>query len=167
MPISLRRVKASDILKLQNANLHCLAENYPLWYWMLHYFSCPQVSHISINKNGKCLGYVLGKMDTDARSEPPHGQITSVATFSQFRKLGIATKLMKYTHKSLRDNFNAEYVNLHMRETNRAAAALYRGTLGYQFVKCEKSYYSDGENAYSLRYFYPGVISTVKKKEKK
>lgn len=32
------------------------------------------------------------------------------------------------------ENFNAEYVSLHVRETNHAAIHLYRKTLEYQYV---------------------------------
>ena len=158
MPISLRRVKIGDFLQLQNANLHCLAENYHLWFWLYHYLYSPQGAHVAVDRGGKVLGYVLGKLDEEGpNSKPPvpiHGAITSVAVFTRFRKLGLATKLLTYTHKTLKECYNAEYVNLHVRETNRAGHMLYQKTLGYQFIKCEEGYYADGENAWSLRYKY-------------
>lgn len=164
MPISLRRVKVQDIMQLQNANLHCLAENYQMWYWMYHYLLAPQGSHVAVNRKGKVLGYVLAKMDEEGRNSkppvPPHGAVTSVAVFSRYRKLGLATKLLSYTHGSLRECFKAEYVNLHVRETNRAGHCLYMKTLGYKFVKCEEGYYADGENAWALRYTYPDLVKS-------
>ncbi|KAK8893548.1 N-terminal peptidyl-glutamic acid acetylation [Tritrichomonas musculus] len=157
MPISLRRVKIGDFIQLQNANLHCLAENYHMWFWLYHYLLTPQGAHVAVNSHGKILGYVLGKVDDDKKNKQagPHGSITSVAVYSGYRKLGIATKLLSYTHKTLRECYNAQYVNLHVRETNRAGQILYKKTLGYKFVKVEEGYYADGENAHSLRYTYP------------
>ena len=159
MPISLRRVKVTDMMQLQNANLHCLAENYQMWYWMYHYLSARQAPHVAVDARGKVLGYVLGKMDEERKEgkqqPPPHGAITSVAVFSPYRKLGLATKLLSATHVALRQVFKAEYVNLHVRETNRAGHFLYMGTLGYKKVNVEEQYYADGENAWALRYTYP------------
>lgn len=160
MPISLRRVKIGDFIQLQNANLHCLAENYHMWFWLYHYLLSPQGAHVAVNSNGKILGYVLGKADDDRgknKGSPIHGSITSVAVYSGYRKLGIATKLLTYTHKTLRECYNAEFVNLHVRETNRAGQNLYKKTLGYKYIKTEEGYYADGENAHSLRYTYPEV----------
>ena len=162
MPISLRRVKVTDLIQMQNANLHCLPENYLMWYWMYHYLVAPQGSHVAVDSKGKVLGYVLSKLDDDDRKkgDPLHGHVTSVAIYSRYRKLGLATKLLSYTHVSLRECFKAEYVNLHVRETNRAGHFLYMRTLGYKFVKCEERYYADGENAWALRYTYPDLVKS-------
>lgn len=51
----------------------------------------------------------------------------------------------------MRDTFNAHYVSLHVRETNRAAISLYRDTLGFQIHGTEPKYYADGENALAMR----------------
>lgn len=159
MPISLRRVKVTDMIPMQNANLHCLPENYQLWYWLYHYLLSPQGAHVAVDSRGKMLGYVLSKMDDENRNQkpppPPHGHITSVAVYSRYRKLGIATKLLSYTHKTLKDCFKAEYVTLNVRETNRAAHILYQNTLGYKFMNVDEGYYADGENGWTLRYTYP------------
>lgn len=51
----------------------------------------------------------------------------------------------------MRDTYNAQFVSLHVRETNRAAIGLYNGTLGFQIHGVEKKYYADGENALAMR----------------
>ena len=158
MPISLRRMKVTDLLEMQNANLHCLPENYHMWYWLYHFLLAPQAAHVAVDRKGKILGYVLGKTEDEnngKKKEKPSGHITSVATYSRFRKLGIATKLLTYTHKTLRECFHADHVDLNVRETNRAAHILYQRTLGYGFVKIEERYYADGENGWYLRYKFP------------
>ena len=167
MPISLRRVKISDIIQMQNANLHCLPENYQMWYWLYHFLISPQGAHVAVDGRGKVLGYVLSKLDDEGKNQksppPPHGHVTSVAVYSQYRKLGIATKLLSYTHHTLRECYNAQYVNLNVRETNRAAHILYQNTLHYKFLMVDEGYYADGENGWNLRYTYPEFENDQKK----
>jgi N-alpha-acetyltransferase 10/11 len=56
----------------------------------------------------------------------------------------------------MQDVFDAEYVSLHVRKSNRAAFHLYSVTLNYQVNDVEKGYYADGEDAYDMRcYFKP------------
>lgn len=48
----------------------------------------------------------------------------------------------------MRDIFQAHFVSLHVRKTNRAALALYSESLGFTVSGIEKGYYADGEDAY-------------------
>lgn len=47
--------------------------------------------------------------------------------------------------------FDAEYVSLHVRKSNRAAFHLYNETLRYEIHDIERGYYADGEDAYDMR----------------
>jgi len=49
------------------------------------------------------------------------------------------------------DVFEAEFVSLHVRKSNRAAFHLYKNTLQYEINDVEKGYYADGEDAYDMR----------------
>ena len=61
------------------------------------------------------------------------------------------------------ENYDAKYVSLHVRKSNRAALSLYRDTLKFTYplwpmskaydrlLEVEKKYYADGEDAYSMR----------------
>ena len=61
------------------------------------------------------------------------------------------------------ENFDAKYVSLHVRKSNRAALKLYRDTLQFSYqlrrrkrtdnrlLEVEKKYYADGEDAYSMK----------------
>ena len=67
----------------------------------------------------------------------------------------------------MRDVFEAQYVSLHVRKTNRAALALYKDTLGFEVEKIEAKYCAaasssrtmeltrrtdaDGEDAYAMK----------------
>jgi peptide alpha-N-acetyltransferase len=52
------------------------------------------------------------------------------------------------------DVFDAEYVSLHVRKSNRAAYHLYSVTLNYEVNDVEKGYYADGEDAYDMRCYF-------------
>jgi peptide alpha-N-acetyltransferase len=155
MPISVRRALFDDLLGLQNACLHCLAENYNMWYWVYHMLTSAPIIHVATNQSRKILGYVLAKIDEQGpHSKPPvplHGLITSVSVYGHCRKLGLAAKMLSHTHSMIWTCFGAEYVQLHVRETNRAGRHLYAETLGYQFIGWDKKYYTDGEDALRMK----------------
>merc|ERR1712228_320022 len=80
-----------------------------------------------------------------------HGHITSLAVLRTHRKLGLATKLMIASEKQMMDVYDADYVSLHVRETNHAAYHLYSVSLKFQRYDTEKGYYADGEDAHDMR----------------
>ena len=88
---------------------------------------------------GKIVGYVLSKMEEDERQ--PHGHITSLSVLRTHRRRGIATALMRRSQQEMLDVFNADYVSLHVRKSNRAAFHLYSVTLKYEVHDVEKGYY--------------------------
>lgn len=79
------------------------------------------------------------------------GHITSLSVLRTHRKRGIATALMRRSQREMADVFDAEYVSLHVRKSNRAAFHLYKNTLQYEIHDVEKGYYADGEDAYDMR----------------
>lgn len=101
----------------------------------------------------KLVGYVLSKMndDPDASNEAPNGHVTSLSVMRTYRRMGIAEKLMRQALFALREVYKAEYVSLHVRQSNRAALHLYRDTLAFEVLSIEKSYYQDGEDAYAMK----------------
>lgn len=103
--------------------------------------------------DGKIVGYVLAKMEED-ESRPKHGHITSLSVLRTHRKRGIATALMRRSQQEMQDVFEAEYVSLHVRRSNRAAFHLYNVTLKYEINDVEKGYYADGEDAYDMRCYF-------------
>ncbi|CAM9536269.1 unnamed protein product, partial [Sphacelaria rigidula] len=58
---------------------------------------------------------------------------------------------MRCSQLCMQEAFEARYVSLHVRESNKAAFHLYKTTLGYQINDVEKGYYADGEDAYDMR----------------
>ncbi|CDF87566.1 BN860_09362g1_1 [Zygosaccharomyces bailii CLIB 213] len=101
----------------------------------------------------KLVGYVLAKMndDPDQQDQPLNGHITSLSVMRTYRRMGIAEKLMRQALFALREVYNAQFVSLHVRQSNRAALHLYADTLEFEVLSVEKSYYQDGEDAYAMK----------------
>jgi peptide alpha-N-acetyltransferase len=141
------------MINIQACNLLCLPENYQMKYYLYHILTWPQILFVA-EDGGKIVGYALAKMDdeeTTEKGKSPHGHVTSLSVLRSHRKLGLATKLMETAHHCMQEAFRANYVSLHVRETNAAAYHLYSKTLAYEQKKVEKGYYADGEDAYDMR----------------
>merc|ERR1719374_532629 len=120
-------------------------------YYFYHGLSWPQLSYVAEDEKGKIVGYVLAKMEEDPDDSVPHGHITSLAVKRSHRRLGLAQKLMDQASRSMIESFNAKYVSLHVRKSNRAALNLYANTLKFSISEIEPKYYADGEDAYAMK----------------
>uniref|UniRef100_A0A915DNQ6 N-terminal amino-acid N(alpha)-acetyltransferase NatA n=1 Tax=Ditylenchus dipsaci TaxID=166011 RepID=A0A915DNQ6_9BILA len=148
--MNIRRATCEDLLRTQDCNLLCLPENYQLKYYMYHALSWPQLSYVAEDPKGNVIGYVLAKMEEESEDEA-HGHITSLAVKRTYRRLGLAQKLMDQTARAMVETYNARYVSLHVRVSNRAALNLYKNTLKFEISEVEPKYYADGEDAYAMK----------------
>ncbi|KAK2711313.1 N-alpha-acetyltransferase 10-like [Artemia franciscana] len=148
--MNIRNAKPEDLMNMQHCNLLCLPENYQMKYYFYHDLSWPQVSYVAEDERGHIVGYVLAKMEEDS-DDDPHGHITSLAVKRSHRRLGLAQKLMDQASKAMIEVFNARYVSLHVRKSNRAALNLYMHTLCFSVSEIEPKYYADGEDAYAMK----------------
>ncbi|OUM69030.1 hypothetical protein PIROE2DRAFT_65866 [Piromyces sp. E2] len=148
--INIRQATVEDLLQMQNCNLWNLPENYQMKYYIYHEVTWPQLSFVAEDHQGRIVGYVLAKMEED-QSEPPHGHITSLSVLRSYRRLGLASRLMAQSQKAMAEVFDAQFVSLHVRKSNRAALHLYKETMKFDVKDIEKKYYADGEDAYAMR----------------
>ncbi|CAJ1360723.1 unnamed protein product [Effrenium voratum] len=147
--VSIRPATIDDLPGMQACNLCCLPENYQMKYYLYHALSWPQLPQVAVDSQNRIVGYVLAKMEED--TDEVHGHITSLAVMRSYRRLGIATALMRASIATMEECFSAEFVSLHVRYTNRAAFSLYSETLGFEIRDVEKEYYADKEDAYDMR----------------
>lgn len=159
--MNIRVATPDDLMNIQHCNLLCLPENYVMKYYMYHSLSWPQVSYIAEDEEKRVVGYVLAKMEEDS-DEVPHGHITSVAVKRSCRRLGLAQKMMTQSYRAMVENFQAQYVSLHVRKSNRAALHLYRDALTFTITEIEQKYYADGEDAYAMRRGLTDVAQELK-----
>eukprot|EP00164_Ancoracysta_twista_P008791 GFYU01012796.1.p1 GENE.GFYU01012796.1~~GFYU01012796.1.p1 ORF type:complete len:236 (+),score=93.94 GFYU01012796.1:124-831(+) len=150
--VCIRQATIDDLPAMQQCNLMCLPENYQMKYYFYHILTWPELLYVAEDYNKKIVGYVLAKMEEDTSEQ--HGHITSLAVLRTHRKLGIATKLMIGAQNAMAQVFDAEYVSLHVRKSNRAAFHLYNSTLGYEINDIEAKYYADEEDAYDMRHYF-------------
>ena len=144
-----------DLLKMQQTNLLCLPENYQFKYYIYHYLSWPSLLHVAEDHNGKIVGYVLAKLeDEDIKQGEIQGHITSISVLRTYRRLGVASKLMNHALNMMQEYFDADYVSLHVRVSNRPALHLYHNNLGFDVRGIEKGYYADTEDAYKMRKYF-------------
>jgi N-terminal acetyltransferase B complex catalytic subunit len=88
---------------------------------------------------------------------PWHAHITALTVSPYSRRLGLA-RVLSSSLESSGDEYNAWFVDLFVRKSNKIAQALYDG-MGYSVFRVVKSYYSDdptddqadGEDAYDMR----------------
>ena len=153
--VSIRRATVDDLLKMQQTNLLCLPENYQFKFYIYHYLSWPCLLHVAEDHNGKIVGYVLAKLeDEDSKQGEIQGQITSLSVLRTYRRLGVANKLMIHAINMMQEYYDADYVSLHVRVSNRPALHLYHNNLGFDVRGIEKGYYADREDAYKMRKYF-------------
>ena len=153
--VSIRRATVDDLLKMQQTNLLCLPENYQFKFYIYHYLSWPALLHVAEDHNGKIVGYVLAKLeDEDIKPGEVQGHITSISVLRTYRRLGVASKLMNHAINMMQEYFDADFVSLHVRVSNRPALHLYHKNLGFDVRGVEKEYYADKEDAYKMRKYF-------------
>lgn len=153
--VSIRKATIEDLFKMQSTNLICLPENYSFKYYIYHYLSWNPLLYCAEDTNGNIVGYVLAKLEEDEEnSNIIHGHITSISILRSYRRLGIATKLMKQTLHMMKEYYNANFCSLHVRASNQPAFNMYNKVLGFEILGIEQGYYADGEDAYKMKYFF-------------
>ncbi|KXN82294.1 N-terminal acetyltransferase A complex catalytic subunit ard1, partial [Leucoagaricus sp. SymC.cos] len=150
-------VQVEDLAGMQASNLQNLPENYSMRFWIYHLMTWPQLSFVAEDHKGRIVGYVLSRIedpDEDNQEGEVHGHVNSISVIRQYRRLGLAKKLMLLSQEAMEKIYGAAYVSLHVRRSNKAALSLYKDTLGFEVAKVEKGYYGDGEDALSMRLYF-------------
>ena len=145
--------QAEDLPHIQNCNLTNLPENYQLHFYYYHFIIYP-TSFVAVNHENKIVGYCLTKIEDDEKHDVVTGQVTSISVIRTYRKLGIATKLLRAAENAMIECFGAKAMLLQVRPSNTAALHLYQQTFGFKVTKIEKKYYLDGEDAYILTHHF-------------
>lgn len=104
----------------------------------------------------KCIVLCQYNHNCSNEDDSDCGDITSVAVLRNYRRLGIAQRLMRQVEKKMIEVYNIKYCRLNVRETNYAARHLYSDVLGFKLflnvlficrqIDVDVKYYADGEN---------------------
>lgn len=151
---SLRRIEVSDVYHLHSINTRCLPENYPIDFYLSMVIKYSDISYVIVNC-GTPIGYVLLTLEPLSKinvGENPHemyGYIASIAVMPEWRRNGVAQKLIGAAMAALRARGISSSC-LHVRVDNIGAISLYK-KLGYSVISVETEYYDDGTDAYLMQ----------------
>ena len=99
------------------------------------------------------MGYIMGK--SEARQSNPfdwHGHVTAISVAEEYRRLGIAAKLMDFLEE-VSELKKCYFVDLFVRVSNTVAVTMYKN-LGYVVYRRIPNYYTGppDEDAYDMRH---------------
>eukprot|EP00040_Diaphanoeca_grandis_P025985 m.144754 g.144754 ORF g.144754 m.144754 type:complete len:181 (-) comp30393_c1_seq1:37-579(-) len=146
-----------DLFKFNRVNLDPLTETYNLSFYFKYLARWPGYFTVAESASGRQMGYVMGKAEGPGTNW--HGHVTALTVSPEYRRLGLAVKLMDSLEEISEKKYNAYFVDLFVRKSNDVAVLLYK-KLGYVVYRTVLNYYtSDGESgaedAYDMRKALP------------
>nr|CAG8487134.1 5890_t:CDS:2 [Entrophospora candida] len=148
----LRRFKATDLFKVNNINLDVLTETYNITFYLSYLSRWPDLFCLQESSNGIIMGYVMGK--AEGRGKEWHGHVTAITVAPEYRRIGLADRMMQLLENVSENVYNGYFVDLFVRVSNIIAVGMYR-KFGYTVYRRVTGYYSSGDNseedAYDMR----------------
>uniref|UniRef100_A0A8C3WCU2 N-alpha-acetyltransferase 20 n=1 Tax=Catagonus wagneri TaxID=51154 RepID=A0A8C3WCU2_9CETA len=139
---TLRAFTCDDLFRFNNINLDPLTETSP--------------QHHVLDPGGGLLSRaeVMGKAEGSVAREEWHGHVTALSVAPEFRRLGLAAKLMELLEE-ISERKGGFFVDLFVRVSNQVAVNMYK-QLGYSVYRTVIEYYSASngepdEDAYDMR----------------
>ncbi|XP_012278776.1 N-alpha-acetyltransferase 20 [Orussus abietinus] len=145
----IRNFTCDDLFKFNNMNLDPLTETYALSFYMQYMAHWPECFQVAESPGGEIMGYIIGK--AEGHGENWHGHVTALTVAPDYRRLGLAARLMK-SLEQISEKKQAYFVDLFVRVSNKVAIKMYH-ELGYIIYRTILEYYSGDpdENAYDMR----------------
>ncbi|XP_050015511.1 N-alpha-acetyltransferase 20 isoform X1 [Alexandromys fortis] len=114
----------------------------------------PEYFIVAEAPGGELMGYIMGKAEGSVAREEWHGQVTALSVAPEFRRLGLAAKLMELLEE-ISERKGGFFVDLFVRVSNQVAVNMYK-QLGYSVYRTVIEYYSASngepdEDAYDMR----------------
>jgi ribosomal-protein-alanine N-acetyltransferase len=150
----IRRCSSKDLDGVIAVNESELPEDYPYFFYKSILDHYPNSFLVAAKKNDpqKIIGYIMWRIEKSPSLSnlkfDKKGHLVSIAVSEKYRRLKIATKLLKRSMPAIKKHNISEYV-LEVRISNYSAIELYK-KLGFKIEKIKEKYYRDGENAYYM-----------------
>jgi len=146
---SLRQFNTADVESVIEINRTCLPENYASFFFIDTFRSC-STAFIVAEVGNRIAGYIMcriehGFSDIKRIKFIRKGHIISIAVLPDFRRVGIASGLVRNALDALRQ-LSADECFLEVRSTNDAGIKLYE-RLGFTLARRVQHYYADGAEA--------------------
>ncbi|XP_062523482.1 N-alpha-acetyltransferase 20-like [Corticium candelabrum] len=148
---TLRPFRCEDMFYFNNANTDKLTETYGPAFYLQYLSLWPEYFQVAEAPNGKIMGYIMGKAEGSVSQRLWHGHVTAVTVAPEYRRLGVAAKLMNYL-EDISEKKHCFFVDLFVRVSNNVAVTMYE-KLGYIVYRRVLEYYSGtkSEDAYDMR----------------
>ncbi|KAK1929079.1 N-alpha-acetyltransferase 20 [Phytophthora citrophthora] len=172
---STRKFCCDDLFRFNNVNLDVLTETvsvlatfpyqfhlhalhidrYNMSFYLQYLSKWPDYFLVQEDPNNTIMGYIMGKAEGQGTNW--HGHVTAVTVAPEFRRLGLAKKLMDYLENVSVELYDGYFVDLFVRVSNSLAIGMYE-KFGYSVYRRVLGYYSsadDGEDAFDMRKALP------------
>jgi N-terminal acetyltransferase B complex catalytic subunit len=103
---------------------------------------------VAESASGALAGYLLAKVE--GSGEDWHSHISAISISPEFRKLGVAKRLLDYFEDVSEKVHYCWFADLYVRVSNTLAIEMYRRR-GYEVFRTVRGYYSGEEDAYDMR----------------
>ncbi|KAF8231086.1 N-acetyltransferase [Tricholoma matsutake] len=153
----LRPFRASDMFKFNNINLDIWTETYGIGFYLSYLSRWPDLCCVQESPSGRMMGYVIGK--AEGINLEWHGHVTALTVAPEYRRLGLARKMMNLLEMVSDESYKGFFVDLYVRCANLVAINMYEG-LGYSVYRRVREYYGnlgvgkggrDEEDAFDMR----------------
>ena len=145
---TLRPFRADDLFKFNHINLDPLTETYNIQFYTQYLSTWPSLNATFEDPNGRLMGYILGKAEGEKKLW--HGHVSAVTVAQEYRRLGVAKNLMIHLERITDELFNAYFVDLFVRQSNKLAQLMY-SNIQYVTYRRVLGYYSGEEDALDMR----------------
>ncbi|XP_059709500.1 N-alpha-acetyltransferase 20-like [Haemorhous mexicanus] len=151
---TLRAFTCDDLFRFNNINLDPLTETYGIPFYLQYLAHWPEYFIVAEAPGGELMGYIMGKAEGSVAREEWHGHVTALSVAPEFRRLGLAAKLMELLEE-ISEKKGGFFVDLFVRVSNQVAVNMYK-QLGYSVYRTVLEYYSASsgepdEDAYDMR----------------
>ncbi|NXN34237.1 NAA20 acetyltransferase, partial [Nycticryphes semicollaris] len=164
---TLRAFTCDDLFRFNNIDVLILnsAPQYGIPFYLQYLAHWPEYFIVAEAPGGELMGYsatalmlcmftVMGKAEGSVAREEWHGHVTALSVAPEFRRLGLAAKLMELLEE-ISEKKGGFFVDLFVRVSNQVAVNMYK-QLGYSVYRTVLEYYSASsgepdEDAYDMR----------------
>ncbi|NWQ81268.1 NAA20 acetyltransferase, partial [Columbina picui] len=171
---TLRAFTCDDLFRFNNIfslTAPFTASQYGIPFYLQYLAHWPEYFIVAEAPGGELMGYsdcgccvipkltlalftVMGKAEGSVAREEWHGHVTALSVAPEFRRLGLAAKLMELLEE-ISEKKGGFFVDLFVRVSNQVAVNMYK-QLGYSVYRTVLEYYSASsgepdEDAYDMR----------------
>lgn len=149
---TIRRFTCDDLFRFNDVNLDWYTETYNLPFYLNYLARWPEYFLVAEGPGSRIMGYIMGKVEGEG--DQWHGHVTALTVAPEFRRQQLAGKLMDILEEITHKTYDAYFVDLFVRVSNKAAINMYR-KFGYDVYRQVLNYYSGEEDAFDMRKSMP------------